>query len=210
MNALKILGQTGGDWILIILLLCSVLAVAVIIERAILLYRERRATLFLLEKIRQVLRDGKLEEAKAVAAANPCLTSNVLLELLEHTHQGIESLEERLAAARLRGKILLEKRLLILGTLGANAPFIGLFGTVLGIIKAFHDLAFSGGAGPEVVMAGLADALIATALGLMVAIPSVIAFNYFQKRLKDWIQETEYLARLVVAELKSQTQTSRP
>jgi biopolymer transport protein ExbB len=84
--------------------------------------------------------------------------------------------------------------MMLLGTLGNNAPFIGLFGTVLGVIKAFHDLAQSG-AGPEVVMSGLSEALVATAVGLLVALPCVFAFNNLQKRIKDLMGEMEALGR---------------
>ena len=76
----------------------------------------------------------------------------------------------------------LRRGLPVLGTMGNSAPFIGLFGTVLGIIKAFQDLATAQQAGPQVVMAGISAALIATAMGLIVAIPSVIAYNYFSLR----------------------------
>jgi biopolymer transport protein ExbB len=88
--------------------------------------------------------------------------------------------------------------MLLLGTMGNNAPFIGLFGTVLGVIKAFHDLAQSG-AGPEVVMVGLSEALVATAVGLLVALPCVFAFNIFTKNVKDLIGETESLGRRLAA-----------
>jgi biopolymer transport protein ExbB len=81
-------------------------------------------------------------------------------------------------------KISLEKRLGILATFGNNAPFIGLFGTVLGIIKAFHSLSTSTEFGVRVVMAGISEALVATAMGLFVAIPAVIAYNYFVRKAK--------------------------
>lgn len=81
-------------------------------------------------------------------------------------------------------KLLLEKRLGILATFGNNAPFIGLFGTVLGVIKAFHSLGTSTEFGVKVVMTGISEALVATAMGLFVAIPSVIAYNYFVRRIK--------------------------
>ena len=93
---------------------------------------------------------------------------------------------------------VLERWMLLLGTLGNNAPFIGLFGTVLGVIKAFHDLAQSG-AGPEVVMAGLSEALVATAVGLLVALPCVFAFNLLSKRVKDLAAETQSLGRRMIA-----------
>ncbi len=81
-------------------------------------------------------------------------------------------------------KLALEKRLGILATFGNNAPFIGLFGTVLGIIQAFHDLGSSTEFGVKVVMTGISEALVATAMGLFVAIPSVIAYNYFVRKVK--------------------------
>jgi biopolymer transport protein ExbB len=80
-----------------------------------------------------------------------------------------------------------QKRLTILATLGNNAPFIGLFGTVLGVIKAFHDLHVQQGSGIKVVMGGVSEALVATAMGLLVAIPAVIAYNAFSKTLHTWL-----------------------
>jgi len=89
-------------------------------------------------------------------------------------------------------KLSLEKRLGILATFGNNAPFIGLFGTVLGVIKAFHDLATAKQFGVSVVMEGISQALVATALGLFVAIPSVIAYNYFVRKIKSILLIYEY------------------
>jgi biopolymer transport protein ExbB len=89
-------------------------------------------------------------------------------------------------------KLSLEKRLGILATFGNNAPFIGLFGTVLGVIKAFHDLATSNQFGVSVVMEGISQALVATALGLFVAIPSVVAYNYFVRKIKSILLIYEY------------------
>nr|WP_320051227.1 MotA/TolQ/ExbB proton channel family protein [uncultured Desulfuromonas sp.] len=80
-----------------------------------------------------------------------------------------------------------QKRLTVLATLGNNAPFIGLFGTVLGVIKAFHDLHLQQGSGIKVVMGGISEALVATAMGLLVAIPAVIAYNAFSKTLQTWL-----------------------
>jgi len=95
-------------------------------------------------------------------------------------------------------KLSLEKRLGILATFGNNAPFIGLFGTVLGIIKAFHDLGISKEFGVRVVMTGISEALVATAMGLFVAIPSVIAYNYFVRRVKKILLTYEYKKNLPV------------
>lgn len=95
-------------------------------------------------------------------------------------------------------KLSLEKRLGILATLGNNAPFIGLFGTVLGIIQAFHDLGRASEFGVRIVMEGISEALVATALGLFVAIPSVIAYNYFVRRVKKILLIYEYKKNLPV------------
>ncbi|NPA51687.1 MAG: MotA/TolQ/ExbB proton channel family protein [Aquificae bacterium] len=97
----------------------------------------------------------------------------------------IKHLEKNMLSYKpLQLKLALEKRLGILATFGNNAPFIGLFGTVLGIIEAFHALAQSNEFGIKVVMGGISEALVATALGLFVAIPSVIAYNFFVRKIK--------------------------
>ena len=83
-----------------------------------------------------------------------------------------------------------ERYLVILGTLGNNAPFIGLFGTVIGVIQAFQDLSTDSQGGAEVVMSGISEALVATAAGLAAAIPAVIAFNFFMNKIR--IVETEF------------------
>ena len=98
-----------------------------------------------------------------------------------------------------RERLVLERRLTFLGTLGNNAPFIGLFGTVLGIIRAFHDLSLGSMKGHTSVMAGISEALVATAIGLFVAIPAVMAFNYFQKQVDHTLSVTEALSQGVLA-----------
>ena len=105
-------------------------------------------------------------------------------------------LEDALSIALSEEKVGLESRIAILGTLGSNAPFVGLFGTVLGIIHAFHSLAQNAKGGPGVVMAGISEALVATALGLFVAIPAVAAYNYFVRYIKKIMVASENFARL--------------
>ena len=97
----------------------------------------------------------------------------------------------------------MEDRLVILGTLGNNAPFIGLFGTVLGIIKAFHDLSMSQNPNPSVVMSGVSEALVATAVGLLVAIPAVMAYNYYQRKVKEYVTQMEAAAKMLLVFLKA-------
>jgi biopolymer transport protein ExbB len=101
----------------------------------------------------------------------------------------------------------MESRLVVLGTLGNNAPFIGLFGTVLGIIKAFHDLSVSQNPNPSVVMSGVSEALVATAVGLIVAIPAVMAYNYFQRRVKEFVTQIEAASKILLVYLKSEVKS---
>lgn len=111
--------------------------------------------------------------------------SVVMVAVIVERYITIRTIEANLLSYEpLTLKLLLEKRLGILATFGNNAPFIGLFGTVLGVIKAFHSLGTSTEFGVRVVMTGISEALVATAMGLFVAIPSVIAYNYFVRKIK--------------------------
>lgn len=198
---LKTLALTGGEWVIYGLLLCSILAVAVIIERGILLRREQKD----FESLRAALiagMGGELSAAETIVGRHSGAAGRILKTALGHAQHGVEGVEDLLVATSLEERGRLEKRLLILGTLGNNAPFVGLFGTVLGVIKAFHDLSQSN-AGPEVVMQGLSEALIATAVGLFVAIPCVVGYNFYQKKVRDLLSGTESLGRFLMAQVRA-------
>ena len=104
-----------------------------------------------------------------------------------------------MAGKAIEERIQLEKRLPILSTLGNNAPFLGLLGTVLGVIKAFNGLGTLGNSGAEVVMKSISTALLATAAGLFVAIPVVMVNNFFAKKLKVIIQNLEIISKEFIA-----------
>ena len=201
LQALSALALAGGDWVIFLLFACSAAAFAALIERAIVLRREERDLASLSEAVTSKLEGGLEPVEKAVRAA-PGTAARILRAGLAQAEHGPAGVEDCLVAASLLERGGLEKRLLLLGTLGNNAPFVGLFGTVLGVIKAFHDLAASS-AGPEVVMSGLSEALIATAVGLFVAIPCVVGYNHFQKKVKDILTGTEALGRLVLAQVRA-------
>jgi biopolymer transport protein ExbB len=111
-------------------------------------------------------------------------------------HDGLSDLME---GRIIEEKIVLEKRLTILNTLGNNAPFIGLLGTVLGVINAFHGLGTLGNTGAEVVMRSISNALLATAAGLFVTIPVVMANNYFTRKMKIILQNLEIISKEFIA-----------
>jgi biopolymer transport protein ExbB len=200
LHFLQALALTGGNWVIYLLIAFSVLALTVIIERGLIITSRTREQEAKLAEFGPALE--KLDAPKAAKALPPgSILSRVAAEVQAHSTKALPIQEMALDNRLSMERKLLEKHLLVLGTLGNNAPFIGLLGTVLGVIKAFHDLGASAGQGPEVVMAGLAEALIATAVGIMVALPCVAAYNYLQKRINDMLLEADRFGRLLIADL---------
>ena len=131
------------------------------------------------------------------------LETNVVLVGLQSAALGPESVEDLLVGALGQEKSRYEKRLNFLATMASNAPYIGLFGTVLGIIRSFRDLAANMADASSAVMAGLAESLVATAMGLLVAIPAVIAYNVFRARVKDSVTNAQTLGGVLLSRLKA-------
>jgi len=199
LQAIKAFALLGGEWVLVILLLLSLWALAVAWDRFF-YFRERHVQAKGLgERLPALLAAGKSAEAKALCREVPCPEAAVVAAGLEVLSLGVEAAGEAMESRRIEERLAMDRHLLVLGTLGNNVPFVGLFGTVLGIIKAFNDLALSGTTGPSVVMSGVAEALVSTALGLLVAIPTVAAFNYFQDRVRRTLLNADRLSRLVLA-----------
>lgn len=192
----------GDTWVLVLLIFASILSVGVMIERAIAFGRNKGDFSALMDGLGQALEKGDLEAAVSLAENSTRLEARVVLAGLKNFPKGAAAVEEVMASRWLHEKQRLEKYLIILGTLGNNAPFIGLFGTVLGVIKAFNDLGVTGQSGVSVVMAGISVALIATAFGILVAIPAVVANNYFVTRVREMQTDTDILCRIILAYLK--------
>jgi len=186
----KILALTlvGSTWVLYLLIGLSVISVTVMLERAVYFLRRQMSGQF----------DELLKLIRVAAESAP---------------GGLESVEKAIASTIDRRKLQYEQWLFVLGTLGNNAPFIGLFGTVLGIIKAFADLAIAQGGGvagaggqaaAASVMRGVSEALTATAVGLFVAIPAVLAYNIFLRLLKRVVGRSNALSNAIAAGLHAQ------
>jgi biopolymer transport protein ExbB len=188
----------GSEWVLWLLALLSILSVAVMVERAIAMSGRLPHLETLGEKLGKVLAAGDEKSARDLLGAPNSPEARVALVGLDEIFRGKDAAVEAMASARSRERLALEKHLGILGTLGNNAPFIGLFGTVLGIVKAFADLAKNQSGGATVVMAGIAEALVATAVGLMVALPAVVAFNIFQGRIRRTMGRVDVMAHLIL------------
>ena len=186
--------QTGG-FTMYILLFCSLLSVTVLLER-IIYYRKMSKTnrAEFMTRMKKVLKSGDVERAMEICKDTDAPFSNVAcsgLELLGHPEKQISNAMEREITVE---TTKLERYTSIVGTIGNTAVYIGLFGTVLGIIRAFHDIAAAGTGGMSIVIGGVAEALVCTAAGLFVAIPAVIAFNYFTKKVEYFINDMELCA----------------
>lgn len=199
----------GAEWVLYLLLLISVLSVAVIIERAKFFKNNQRKMDLLSNEIRAAAQKGKWAEIQRLLDAQPkeekaTSYSYALAEALSHLAETphAEALDQISNDAILRVRKSWEKNLTVLATIGSNAPFVGLFGTVLGIIQAFHDIAkTTATTGVQGVSSGLSEALIATAVGILVAIPAVVAYNFYNRRVKNALQEAEALKSFLIGKI---------
>jgi biopolymer transport protein ExbB len=193
--------QLGAEWVLWLLIALSVLSVGVMIERAAFFLARRLSDP---DGVSRRLLAGDLSGARAAVDGHRGMEADVVRAAVEHAAKGPEAVVEVVNAQMERSRLDYEERLAFLGTLGNNAPFIGLFGTVLGVIRAFADLAaHPGAAGAGTVMAGISDALIATAVGLFVALPAVVMFNLFQRWVRRTVQRSSVMGHAVVASLKA-------
>jgi biopolymer transport protein ExbB len=186
----------GGNWVLLLLIILSILSIALIVEKAILYWRWGRDTKKLLAEVKENLESDSLEKLHT-HLHNPSPVSIIIEAGLSAVPFGPKAIVEAMEGEKITVRMYLEKRLSFLGTLGANAPFIGLFGTVLGIIHAFKDLSVSGEGGQS-VMAGISEALVATAVGLFVAIPAAIFFNVFKKKASDMMAYADSLSHFIL------------
>lgn len=196
------LAQGFADVILWILLLSSVVSIAMILERFFTLGKVSRQNKAFRIQANEVIQTQDLSKLDKMAEGNSLPERGLQYGLKHSKAYSEKGLDEIYTSFTIIEKPRLEKYLNFLATVGSNAPFVGLLGTVMGIMKAFNDLAQNSAAGNEVVMLGIAHALIATAIGLFVAIPAVIAYNYFSKMVRDTIQTIEVAKELNIAYVK--------
>jgi biopolymer transport protein ExbB/TolQ len=201
----------GTGWVLVLMLILSVVSLAIMLERAWLYWSLRDDAPGLMRDLGRLLRAGDLDGARRRLEASPSAEAAVVIAGIVEAKMGPEAAEEAMAGASALQRLKLEKRLNFLGTLGNNAPFIGLLGTVIGIVGAFDELGKAKNAtmtaaaqvAPEAVMSNIAEALVATAVGLLVAIPAVAAFNTFQRIVRTTLSNTEALSHVLLAHLKA-------
>jgi biopolymer transport protein ExbB/TolQ len=210
----QVMVHFGASWVLWLLFGLSAVSAAIAAERAW-VFRGVQANLdALVPELRRLLRHGERARAAQWLEGTRSVQGRVVLSGLAEADLGAEAAEEAMAAAMGMERARLEKRLMFLGTVGNNAPFVGLLGTVIGVVGAFEELgrpqAMAGALGqvsamaPERVMATIAEALVATAVGLVVAIPAVAVFNHFQTRVSAALSDAQTLGHVLLSHLKGE------
>lgn len=210
--------MVGAEWVMWILVGLSVFSVAIMLERGRFYWTLSDDLERLAAEVRDLLRRDDLEGARRRLERSPSPAATIALAGLNEADRGADAASEAMAGATARVRLMLERNLAFLATVGNNAPFIGLLGTVIGIIQAFDALkggqsaaaqAVRGAAGAAAldttgrVMGTIAEALVATAIGLFVAIPAVAAFNYFQRKVRSIVASGEALSHVVLAHLRA-------
>jgi biopolymer transport protein ExbB/TolQ len=202
-NLLK-LALLGSSWVMYLLIGLSVLSIGAMIERFLYFRKNTGDAEEIGDKVVAHVDRNDIAGAEAALAADSSVEAQVIRAAIKWAPGGPDAFEDAVAAEFAKRKKVIERSSTFLGTLGSNAPFIGLFGTVIGVIEAFAHL----GAGTDKdamanVMSGIAEALIATGVGLFVAIPAVVAYNVFQKKLTDIEDNLQAITKSVTALLKA-------
>ncbi|HEY1536721.1 MAG TPA: MotA/TolQ/ExbB proton channel family protein [Polyangiaceae bacterium] len=199
----------GASWVMWLLIGLSVISVAIMLERGWFYFSLRDDIPRLAADLRKMLRAGDAEDALRTLEASPSAEAAVVVAGLREADHGMKAADEAMQGAAALQRMKLERRLAYLGTLGNNAPFIGLFGTVIGVVQAFEQLGKQGmttaqsatSAAPQQVMAAIAEALVATAVGLVVAIPAVAMYNLYQRISRSILANTDALSHVLLSYL---------
>jgi biopolymer transport protein ExbB/TolQ len=205
------LSRTGaGSVVMWAMVVLSVASIAVIIERWVFFWKHEGNVQEMASDLHRFFLSGSYDEARKMLKSDQGYQSEVLSAALEGAELGTHAVQQLAASAAKVQRLRFERGLAFLGTLGNNAPFIGLFGTVLEIIAALYELGTqsSANASAGAVMATLSAALAATAVGLLVALPAVAFYNYFNRRLKAFQTGADALTHVLLAHMKPDDRTS--
>jgi biopolymer transport protein ExbB/biopolymer transport protein TolQ len=204
---LQEIAKVGATAVLYILIGLSVISIGIIVERWWFYSRRKADIKRLADTIGKLLRKGDNDGVLRLLKTTRCLEAEVIVEALAYYGDGPEVFTEIVEKAMRDRRHQAEAGLLFLGTLGNNAPFIGLFGTVLGIVHSFRELGAAqpgaaGGGNMDNVMNGIAEALISTAIGILVAIPAVVAFNVYSKKAGQVEENVGSIENVILAQMK--------
>jgi biopolymer transport protein ExbB len=199
----------GAEWVLWVLVALSLGCFAISIERAVFLLRDGTDRSALGAAVNAFFAGGSVDEFRERLSKLAGFEARVLAAGMEVANRGPDAVEKAMIGTTVAERMRMERGLLFLGTVGSNAPFIGLFGTVLGIIQAFHDLSMDSADATKAVMAGISGALVATAVGLIVAIPAVVLYNLFGRWVRNRLGVSESLAEQVIARISGTPEKMR-
>lgn len=191
-----------AEWVLYFLLVIFVACIVVMAVKFAWFGINRMRARKLQGRVGVLLADGDVASFKSDVEDMDGAEAWVLRHALRYADAGTEVVEKQMDVALASRKARMEQGIVFLGTVGSNAPFVGLFGTVLGVIRAFRDLSLETDQGAAAVMAGISEALVATAVGLMVAIPAVVAFNYLTRQVKSVLTNSSALNEQVLLRLR--------
>jgi len=195
------LTQFGSLWVLWLLVGLSVLALTVALDRAVLFFSSRDDVLGLRREIRALLSHGNVSLARRRLEHSPSFEARIAAAGLDA--ENAASAEQRMRGEQQVVRLSMERNLAFLGTLGNNAPFIGLLGTVIGIVRAFRQPSHLEGQLSAALMAEIGEALVATVVGLLVALPAIALFNLFQRTIRARLSRADALSGEVLAHLNS-------
>lgn len=190
--------QIGAEWVLWILIVLSVLSVGIMIDRALWFRKRDTDTQNFNRELRGSFARDEVDRLVTKYQNDPAVPVQIALRGLAERNNGADAVAEAMQSERVRWRNAGDKHLIVLGTLGNNVPFLGLFGTVLGVINAFENLRAKTAAAEDRTLDLIAQALAATAFGLLVAIPAVIAFNYFTRKMRTLIGSADECAHAVL------------
>lgn len=196
------LAQLGAEWVMWLLLGLGFIAAVLFFERLYLYLSTRVDVTRLARALVKLLEEGRVDEARELVKSGRAIEERVSSDALSLYADGSAAVEEIVQASMIRERQRYERSLSYFGTVGSNAPFIGLLGTVIGVILAFAELGRNPKGGLEVVGPGISEALVATCVGLVVAIPSLISFNWLKGQLKRRLSNADFLSRIIVTQLK--------
>ena len=192
----------GATWVLWALLVLSITGLAIIVERAVCFWTTRDDIPSLSAELARLVRARHWQKAEKLLSESPSFEARVALAALGQ--EDPESADQLMLGASQNARLELERNLSFLGTVGSNAPFVGLLGTVVGIIGAFQKLDQARGAWTDGLMSEIGEALIATAVGLLVALPAIAAFNVFRGVVQARLVRADALRRVVLGQLHAQ------
>ena len=191
--------QLGAEWVLWLLIFLSVLSVGIMIDRALWFRARDVDTERFTRELRGAFERNELDRIEQKYKDDPAVPVQVALRGIAEREQGPEAVAEAMQGERVRWRNAGDRHLIVLGTLGNNVPFVGLFGTVLGVINAFENLRQKTAQAEDRTLDLIAEALAATAFGLLVAIPAVVAFNYFTRRMRVLLGSADEAAHTVMS-----------